>query len=229
MQARPMKKSYSAGLGMLANRWTCRDRGDHARHARPDGQLAAIAGGVPVTLQTDRRSSVIASPGGVQVGRKAVKWLHWHLPIIALAFALPASAQSVDPSAQQGVERIVATYAEHLNKQDAAGLADLFTKDGVFVSQSPAGAVKSGPQAIVQYYQGMFKNGVDHVDITLSQVEPLGSDVAIGWGEYQVAGQRQSGPIKFGGDWTATYVRDAGMWKIRLLSLIPKPPAPASQ
>jgi hypothetical protein len=41
------------------------------------------------------------------------------------------SKQSVDPSVRQAVERISTMYKECFNKQDAAGVARVFTKDGV--------------------------------------------------------------------------------------------------
>ena len=57
-----------------------------------------------------------------------MKWLHW-MPITAVAFVLPVSAQSVDP--RQASERITAVYTEAFNKQDAAGVAGPFTSDGL--------------------------------------------------------------------------------------------------
>jgi ketosteroid isomerase-like protein len=92
-----------------------------------------------------------------------MKWLRWNLPMVAIALVLPASAQSVDPSIRQTVEALVATFTEHYNKQDAAGVAGTFTKDGVLVSQSPQGAVWSGTQALAQRYEGLFKLGVGRV------------------------------------------------------------------
>jgi hypothetical protein len=73
-----------------------------------------------------------------------MKWLRWNLPVVAIALALPASAQTVDPGIRQAVEGLAATFAAHYNKQDAAAVAGTFTKDGVLVSQSPQGAVWSG-------------------------------------------------------------------------------------
>jgi len=73
----------------------------------------------------------------------------------------------------------------------------------------------------------LFNAGVNHIEITISRVEPLSADAAIIWGEYHITGQGQSGPFKIDGDWSATDVRDASAWKIRLLNAIPKPEAPA--
>ena len=133
-----------------------------------------------------------------------------------------ASAKAVDPSVRKAVEQISAAYKEHFNKNDAAGVAKLFTKDGLLISQSPEGAVKSGTQAIVQRYEGLFKAGVTKMDTKVAQVAQLRDDVAIAWGEYEFVGQGTSGPTKLTGTWSATYVRDTGTWKCRLLNAIPK-------
>jgi uncharacterized protein (TIGR02246 family) len=136
-----------------------------------------------------------------------------------------ASKQSVDPNVRQAIERVSAMYKECSNKGDAAGVAGVFTKDGVLISQSPESAVKSCTQAIVQRYEGLFKSGFTKMDTRVGQVAQLGDDVAIAWGEYQFTGRGQ----KIGGTWSATYVRETGTWKCRLLNAIPKPPAPATK
>src|SRR5215470_20288893 len=71
---------------------------------------------------------------------KAMKSLQWTLAIVAAAFVVPASAQLVDPSLIAGVDRIFATYTEGFKKQDASAVAEVFTTDGVLLSQSPNGA-----------------------------------------------------------------------------------------
>jgi hypothetical protein len=59
----------------------------------------------------------------------------WKLAAVAalalITSATSASAQGVDQNTRQQIERIVATYVENFNKQDAAGIASLYTKDGV--------------------------------------------------------------------------------------------------
>jgi ketosteroid isomerase-like protein len=158
-----------------------------------------------------------------------MKLLPGGLPIVMFALVLPASAQTVDPIVRQSVERIIATYAEQFNKQDAAGIAIQYTNDGVLFSESPLGVLKSGPQMIAKNYERLFKLGANHLDISLGRLAPIGSDVAIGIGEYHVTGQGKNGPIKIDGDWSATYVRDAGTWKIRILNAIQRPAAPATK
>jgi uncharacterized protein (TIGR02246 family) len=138
-----------------------------------------------------------------------------------------ASAQQAEQSTQQQIPQLVATYAENFNKQDAAGIAGLYTTDGVLVSQAPK-VVKTGPQEIEQSYQSAFKSGMNHVELTVDQVSPLGTDAALSMGEYHLTGQGQNGPMKVDGHWTGVDVREGGTWKIRLATAVPNPPPAAS-
>ena len=152
-----------------------------------------------------------------------MKWLRWTLPSIVLAFVSPLWAQAIDPSLRDTAERLSAIWSDSFSKQNAVPIGEVFTQDAVSLSPTPGGAVKSGREAIVRSYEGFFKAGANHVEVNFSQLTPLGSDVAIGWGDYHVTGQGQNGPLKVDGDWSATYVRDGGTWRIRLLNAIPRP------
>jgi uncharacterized protein (TIGR02246 family) len=159
-----------------------------------------------------------------------MKWLLGAAPIAVTALMLPASAQQTGPSARQVVEQIAATYATDWDQQDAAGIGELFIKDGVLISPSAAGAVTAGPQAIAQNYANFFKKGADHITVTLDQVASIADNVIIAYGgEFEVTGHGQTGPMKIDGGWTGVYVRDAGTWKIRILTAFPKPPPPAAK
>jgi Domain of unknown function (DUF4440) len=57
---------------------------------------------------------------------------------------------------------------------------------------------------------------------TANQVSPLGTDAAITVGAYQITGQGQGAPLKVDGRWTEVEVREGGVWKIRLSTLLPK-------
>ncbi|SDJ93661.1 protein of unknown function [Bradyrhizobium sp. Rc2d] len=135
------------------------------------------------------------------------------------AFSLSAMAADGDPKRQ--VEGIASEYAASFNKQDGAGIAALFATGGIHVN--PA-----GPRSdIAEFYQGAFKAGFDHEEITVDQAWPLGTNMALAIGGYRLTGKNQSGaPLETGGIWTATYVTEGGKLKIRLLSAMPKPPAP---
>ena len=149
--------------------------------------------------------------------------------IAAVALTTSVSAQGVDQNTRQQIEQLVTTYRANWNKQDAAGIAGLYTKDAVLVSQAPK-VVKNGQQEIAQQYETIFKT-LPHNDAATVEVSPLGNDAFFAVGECHLSGQNQSGPlkVKVDGHWTAVYVRDGGAWKIRLLAAVPDPPALAAR
>jgi uncharacterized protein (TIGR02246 family) len=137
-----------------------------------------------------------------------------------------ASAQQVDQNTRQQIERIMTAYRENWNKQDPAGIAGLYTKDGVLVTQGPTKVVKTGQQDIVEHYETLFKT-LPHNDGAPFQLSPFGADSVIALGEYHLSGQGQNGPMKADGHYTAVFEREGGTWKIRLLTAVPNPPPAA--
>ncbi len=141
------------------------------------------------------------------------------LCFLMAVFAIPAAAADAD--LKQEVQKIAATYAENFDKQNAAGIAALYATGGVQVNQA-------GPTTdVAQRYEGAFKAGFNHLDVTVDQVSALGADTALGLGEYHIAGKKQSGePLDASGHWSAIYVPEGGTMKIRMLTAVPKAPPP---
>jgi ketosteroid isomerase-like protein len=142
------------------------------------------------------------------------------LCLLLAVSSLPAAA--AEQNLKQEVEKIASAYSENFNKQNAAGIAALYATGGVQVNQA-------GPTTdIAKRYEGAFKAGFNHNEITVSEVSPLGNDAAVSMGEYRLTGKNQGGaPLEAAGIWTAVDVREGGTWKIRMLSAIPKPAQPA--
>jgi ketosteroid isomerase-like protein len=137
------------------------------------------------------------------------------LCFLMAAFSAPAAAADTD--LMQQVEKIGATYVENFDKQNAAGIAALFATGGVDVN--PVGPTTN----VANRYEGTFKAGFNHLEITVDQVSPLGADMALGLGEYHITGKNQSGePLDVTGRWTAVYVLEGGARKIRMLTALPK-------
>jgi uncharacterized protein (TIGR02246 family) len=134
------------------------------------------------------------------------------------ALSVPAAAADTDRNLKQEIEKVHSSYATSFNKQDGAGIAALYARDGIYVSSA-------GPRTDVEdIYQGVWKTGFDHLQITINQVWPLGTDTALVLGEYHTTGKNQDGaPIELVGRWTAVDVRDGGNWKIRMLSVMRQP------
>ena len=135
-------------------------------------------------------------------------------------------AQQSHLDSRQQIEQLSRTFNERFNKQDAAAIAGMFTKDAVRVSPG-VGAVSVGPQAIEESFKTQFTLGFGRIDRVIDQVSSLGPDAAIAFGVYQVSGQGQNGPLKIEGYWTEIDVRERDVWKIRLLTVVPKS-APAA-
>ena len=152
----------------------------------------------------------------------------WIISVIAaMGLAAPAFAQQLDQNSatRQQIEQISAGFEKGYEKQDAAGIAGLFAKDGVLLT-AIGKHVYRGPQEIEQYYQDLiFKAGFNHTEGKLDDVTPLG-DLVMGIGEYHVSGQGQNGPLKVDGHYSAIYVREGGVWKIRLLAGVRDAPPP---
>jgi ketosteroid isomerase-like protein len=88
---------------------------------------------------------------------------------------------------KQEVEKVGAAYADSFNRQDGAGIAALYASGGMLVNAA-------GPRTdIAQFYEGAFKAGFNHEDITVSQVWPLGADTLLAVGEYHITGKNPSG------------------------------------
>ena len=129
---------------------------------------------------------------------------------VTLGLITPACAQEIDQSTRQQIERIAAAYVENWNKHNAAGVAALYTKDGVQVT---ATGVKSGPQEIEQAYQSAMKTFPQHNGQTIEQISPLGNDAVIRIGQFHLAGEGQNGPTKLDGRYTSVEVREGGHGK----------------
>ena len=141
--------------------------------------------------------------------------------ILAIVPTASPFAQQSHPDTRHQIEQMVATFSERYNKQDAAAIASMFTIDAARVA-SAATAISTGPQGIEEAFKTQFELGFNHIELTVDQVSPFGTDAAITIGKYRLTGQGRSGPLKMDGHWTEVEVREGGVWKIRLLTVTPK-------
>ena len=87
-------------------------------------------------------------------------------PIIALGLTTSAPAQQqVDQNTKQQIEQMIVEYHDAWNNHNGAGIAALYTKDGIIVSQAPQ-VVKHGQQDIEQNYQRAFPTFPHHDSAT---------------------------------------------------------------
>ena len=157
---------------------------------------------------------------------------------LAISFALPAFAQqknTADPrTAQQrdllGVAKALEEFGEFhqaldeaYNKNDAAAVAALFTKDALLVE--PDGLF-SGRQAIEKRYADTFQQSpIISFNTSRARRYLNAIDNAVwGAGQWTSTFQSQTGPVFALGYWSAIYVREGDEWKIRLWTINQTPP-----
>ena len=146
------------------------------------------------------------------------------LVIMAALASQNALAQTtqVDQNTKQQIEQIIAAYHDAWNNYNAAGVAALYTKDGIVVTQAPQ-VVKNGQQEIEQNYQKAFATFPHHDSATADKIIPLGAGEFMSVGEYHLVGSSNN---KIDGHRTAVYVPEDGKLKIRMLTAVPDlPPA----
>ncbi len=140
------------------------------------------------------------------------------IPILVFLLAFIASPALANDIKEQA-PKIRADYIEAYNRQDVAALSAAYASDAVIVNPGGVFAIDA------KFIEGWFKDGPRRTDTTFDQALPLGADAALGIGTLHVTGKNLKGePVDFKGRWTATYVRDGGKWKVRLLTVVPMPP-----
>jgi ketosteroid isomerase-like protein len=106
-------------------------------------------------------------------------------------FSLPVLAQQQDlQDVMNAANALSARENELLSKKDAAGIASLFTSDGLLVMLAPQFAFKPGRDAIQKHYQGIDA-GATSITLELKNMELRGND---GSGKLFRHRQRQDHP-----------------------------------
>jgi uncharacterized protein (TIGR02246 family) len=137
---------------------------------------------------------------------------------IIVSLAVPAFADEL-ADLKKATDQFDSIYLEGFNKRDAAVMASHFTANAVLVT--PRGVQTDVRKA----FEGVLKAGFDHAEVQTDQFWSLGPHTAIGTGRSHYTGKNQSGAaIDSSNLWTATYVKEDGKWKIRMLTGIPKAP-----
>jgi ketosteroid isomerase-like protein len=152
---------------------------------------------------------------------------------LAISFALPTFAQQkdtpVDPKLTEQLNALCKKFDDAFNKNDAAAVAALFTKDGVLVTDS--GPIY-GPEAIEKYQAAAFKEG--HFSNHIGKADRygahlIGTDGKEVWraGDWSLTWQGKIGdPILLKGYWTSIEVLDTdGVWKdkVQTWNITPAP------
>lgn len=103
----------------------------------------------------------------------------------------------------------IETAGNALDRGDAEGMADLYTPDGQLLP--PGSDVVTGPDAIAEFWQGVFDSGVDAVDLEPVDVEAH-DDAGIEVGRYTLDGA--DGTTLDRGKYVVVWKHHDGEWKL---------------
>jgi uncharacterized protein (TIGR02246 family) len=163
-------------------------------------------------------NGAIANKCGLKPFQEATVRMASILSIVIVSLAAPAFAGD-EADLKKAMDQFNATYIEGFNKRDAAAMATHFTTNAVAVT--PRGLQTD----VKKLFEAVLKAGFDHAEVQTDQFWSLGPDTAIGTGQSHYTGKNHSGaPIESSNFWTATYVKEDGKWKIRMLTGLPKAP-----
>jgi uncharacterized protein (TIGR02246 family) len=143
-------------------------------------------------------------------------------------FSLPVLAQQQDlQDVINAANALSARENELLSKKDAAGIASLFTSDGLLVMLAPQFAFKPGRDAILKHYQGIIDAGATSITLELKNLELRGNDSIWAAGNYSITVKDKT----IQGNWFRILKRENGNWKIAMeafaRAIIDAPPAAA--
>jgi uncharacterized protein (TIGR02246 family) len=129
------------------------------------------------------------------------------------SFSLPVLAQQQDlQEMMNATNALGARQNELLGKKDAAGIASLFTSDGLLVMLAPQFAFKPGRDAIQKHYQGIIDAGASNITLELKNLELRGNDGVWAAGNYSVTVKDKT----IEGHWFRILKRQNGAWKIAM-------------
>src|SRR6476646_9802636 len=126
---------------------------------------------------------------------------------------LPTFAQQQDLQEVMDATKALSTREnELLSKKDAAGIASLFTSDGLLVMLAPQFAFKPGREAIQKHYQGIIDAGATSITLELKNLELRSNDSIWAAGNYSVTVKDKT----IQGNWFRILKRENGNWKIAM-------------
>jgi uncharacterized protein (TIGR02246 family) len=128
-------------------------------------------------------------------------------------FSSPSFAQQQDlQEVMNAIKQLGARESELLTKKDAAGIASLFTSDGLLVMLAPQFAFKPGRDAIQKHYQGIIDAGAISITLELKNLELRGNDGVWAAGHYSVIVKDRT----IEGNWFRILKHENGSWKIAM-------------
>ena len=144
--------------------------------------------------------------------------------VLAIGLA-SASAQAKDPA----VDKLVADWTAAFGKADVKALASLYTEDAIRVT--PDGGRVVGREAISKEFTTAFAGPWKgaKIKIQIGDIHPVGADVAVGEGTYEVMATGPDGkPLSIKGSYVNTMVKKNGAWVLASNAAVLPAPPPAA-
>ena len=133
--------------------------------------------------------------------------------LMVCCFSIPIFAQQQDlQEVMNAINALGAQENDMLSKKDAAGIASLFTSDGLLVMLAPQFAFKPGREAIQKHYQGIIDAGATTIVLELKNLESRGNDGVWAAGNYSVTVKDKT----IQGNWFRILKSENGTWKIAM-------------
>lgn len=137
-----------------------------------------------------------------------------------------ASAQTPDPA----VDKLVADWTAAFAKGDSKALAGLYTENAIRVT--PDGGRVVGRDAIAKEFATAFAGPWKGAKIKIQSgvLHPLGADIAVGEGTYEVMATGPDGkPMSVKGSYVNTLVKKNGAWVLASNAAVLPAPPPAAK
>ena len=133
------------------------------------------------------------------------------LTVAFLSFPVFAQQQDLQ-EVMNAANALSARENELLGKKDAAGIASLFTSDGLLVMLAPQFAFNPGRDAIQKQYQSLIDGGATSITMELKNMELRGNDGVWAAGSYSTTVK----DTIIQGNWFRIFKRENGTWKIAM-------------
>jgi uncharacterized protein (TIGR02246 family) len=144
---------------------------------------------------------------------------------VAIVAKIPARAAEVtQQDLMQAAEMLGKGYDDNYNAKNAAGMAALYTSDGVLVSPGP---VIRGEDNLKSYYQSRFDAGAGGHVTKIAEVHVQG-DGGFGIGQFSaMVPTPDGGRREIKGNLATVYQHGTDGWHLRLVAAsVPPPPPP---
>jgi uncharacterized protein (TIGR02246 family) len=146
------------------------------------------------------------------------------LALLVGAAAAPALAADVTESElMQAATELGRQYDANYNDKNPAGMAALYSSDGVLLS--PSGSIVRGREALTSYYAQRFASGARGHAIKVVEVHVQGNG-GYGVAQFSVMAPGANGGLhEVDGRIVAVYQRDPDGWRMRLVEANAMEPA----